>query len=718
MILRICLCIPTYNNPLSIEKVVLDSLRETKFPVLIVDDGSSPSVTDVLITSETREALASGRLKILRHETNRGKGAALQTAIDHSVALGFTHLLSIDGDGQHYVSEASKLVQLATEYPWDVIVGNRQLKGATVPAASKFGRGFSNFWVHFQTGSEIADSQSGYRIYPLFLCQNLKFWTRRFDFEIEILIRLMWKGARVREVEIEVFYPEKGQRVSHFNKLWDNVRISCLNTVLVILTLLNSYRAPRKIGIAFGTGVFIGCTPFYGFHTVIVAIVSLFFRLNAGLLFLGSQIAIPPIAPFLIFASIWIGGKIRSLWSSAPASLAETFKPHSFHEFLLIGSQHLFEWLIGSVVLGATLGISSGILAYVVSRGMRRQKKPSWSGATRGGKFGNGFLKFILKHMNIHVGYLFLYFIIPYFYLFAPQARRSLNEYWRMVNPSLTWPGRQRRILQHLFRFGQVLMDRLAQSFSAEAEFKTNPHGIEIILEALGDGKALILLCAHVGGWDLAAPLLKKDGYGNELHTIEYQTNQLNFNDFKEKGSADHVKALASNTSEQPIFSIHDLLSRGKPIGIMGDRPLSDRFELVLFFGKLAPFDTTAFRVAAASRAPLLMTFGFKGKSQTYDFYALPARDYRYTTDQNRALQCQAWVQDYAFELEKMMRIYPEQWFNFFPLWSTVPQPPISAPTSGTGAKSPNYLKEELHKPTSPGAAPEFVARPSAAIES
>ena len=696
MILRVCLCIPTYNNPLTIEKVVLDAIHGTAFPVLVVDDGSFPSVSDSLISPEVRSAMHSGRLTILRHEKNRGKGSAIQSAISYAVKASFTHLLTIDGDGQHYVKEASKLVQVARENPWDVVVGNRQMKSATVPRISKFGRSFSNFWVHFQTGSEIADSQSGYRLYPLFLCQNLTFWTRRFDFEIEILIRLMWNGARVREVDIEVFYPEKDQRVSHFNKLWDNVRISCLNTVLVVLTLFKSYREPRKVGTAFGTGVFVGCSPFYGFHTLIVAAISLFLRLNAGLLFLGSQIAIPPLAPFLIFASIWIGSRLRSLWSGAPLTLMQTFTPHSFREFLIIGSEHLAEWFIGSLMLGAGLGVTSGLAAYFIARHMQRGKKPSWSGRTRGGKFGNGFLKAILRHLDIRVGYFCLFFIIPYFYLFAPQARRSLGEYWRILDPSLKWGPRQIRILQHLYCFGQVLMDRLAQSFSTQAKFKTNPHGIEIILDALAPGKALILLGAHIGGWDLAATLLRTDGFKNELHIVEFQSRGLGFNDFKEKGTADHVKAVASNLVDQPIFSIHDLLGRGKPIGLMGDRPLSDRFELVLFCGRLAAFDTTAFRMAAASRVPLLMSFGFKGRSQSYDFFALPPREYKYSADENRLLQCYDWVQDYASHLEKMIRVYPKQWFNFFPFWSSVPQPPISE----SAAKSPNHLKEELRKPS------------------
>jgi hypothetical protein len=96
------------------------------------------------------------------------------------------------------------------------------------------------------------------RIYPLFFVQTMKFFTTHFDFEIEILIRLMWKGVEIKEVDINVYYPPADKRVSHFNKFWDNLRISLLNTVLVALSTMKTHRSPKKAGIAVGLGVVVG----------------------------------------------------------------------------------------------------------------------------------------------------------------------------------------------------------------------------------------------------------------------------------------------------------------------------------------------------------------------------------------------------------------------------------------------------------------------------
>ena len=714
MILRICICIPTYNNPLTIGQVIDDALTMTEFPVLVVDDGSTTPVR-TLLSRPALEAQTSGRLTILRHEDNQGKGLALQLAIHEGVRSGHTHLMAVDGDGQHHVSEIAKMVQIAKQNPFDLIVGNRKFKSATVPGISKFGRSFSNFWVQFQTGTTIADSQSGFRMYPLFFCQNMTFWTRRYDFEIEILIRLMWQGVHVRETEIEVFYPEPDQRVSHFNKLWDNVRISCLNTVFVVVSLLKTHRSPREVALATGSGVFIGCTPFFGFHTAIVALVSFVFRLNAGFLWAGSQISIPPLAPFLVIGSISIGHKVTSLWTHAAPAAALDANHHGIRELIQFGSTHILEWLIGSLILGSVLGFITAAVTYLLARRLTapQSKKSNWSGRTRGGRFGNGFLRYVLKYTHIRVGYFFLLFIIPYFYLFAPRARRSLNQYWQTVAPEKGRLQRQFAVLRHLFCFGQILMDRLAQSFSSRPLFEARSDGYEHIAAFFERNESVILLGAHVGGWDLAASLMKKSGPQTQLHIVEYQSEQLSFNHVKEKGNETHLKTVASN-KEQPIFDIHQLLAAGKPIGLMGDRPLADRFELVTFFGKLAPFDITPFRVAAASRVPLIMTFGFKSVGRRYEFVALPARQYSYEPApehrQDRALQCQLWAQEFARELESRLRLHPEQWFNFFEFWSSLPKPPTDAPTT----KRPHSLLEELHTQPLPRSGSEPTVKSTA----
>src|SRR5207253_2547937 len=137
--------------------------------------------------------------------------------------------------------------------------------------------------------------------------------------------------------------------VSHFKKFRDNVRISILNTVLVAMSLFRLHLRPSQIALALGIGVFVGCTPFFGLHTAIVAVIALVFRLNAAVLWLGSQISIPPLAPILAYTSIKVGE----------------------------GS-----WLKGSLVVGSLLGTCLGLVTFIATTVARRKvkyRKANWT---------------------------------------------------------------------------------------------------------------------------------------------------------------------------------------------------------------------------------------------------------------------------------------------------------------------------------------------------
>lgn len=669
MIIRVCICIPTYNNPTTINAVVADCLEKTDLPILVVDDGSDVPVAP---------PLESGRVRVIRFAKNQGKGAALRAAFEDCVSKGFTHLLSIDADGQHFASEIRKVTKLAHYHPWDLIIGCRKLDAETVPGVSKFGRNFSNFWVNFQTGTKIRDSQSGFRLYPLFHVQNLTFWTRKYDFEIEVLIRLLWKGVAIRETEIEVYYPPKDERISHFNKFSDNVRISVLNTAFVMIAMLKQHRSPKAIALALGIGVWIGCTPFFGFHTLMAMAIAAVFPLNALVLFLGTQISFPLFLPFLVAGSLALGAQI------------------------VPDQDYAIRYLVGSFALGALLCVITWAIAFAVSTRLRRQysKQSTWSGRTRGGWLGTFFIKQVVHYLGIRAAYFCVLFAIPYFYVFAPKARRSIDEYWRIISPQMGFFRRQWQILRHFYGFAQVLLDRVYQAYSKEHRFVAKSHGHENIINASKEKKGVIILSAHVGGWDLACALLEGRGFPGEFHLFQYESKDLTIEKLKENQQPESLKSHyveegASHNEPNLVFMIRDLLDKGLPVGLMGERPLSYHFELVPFFGKLAPFDTTPFRIAAACHHPLLYSFGFKGQGKNYDFYAEVPKLYEYNNESPRALQCYQWLQEYAGVLEKMLRLYPLSWFNFYPFWSSLPTSPLGEDIS----KQPSYLEEEARRP-------------------
>lgn len=205
--------VPTYNNFKTIQNVVNDILTYS-YKVIVVDDGSSTPLKTLLTAHEN--------LTVVRHETNLGKGMAIVTGAEKAKEMGYSHIVTLDGDGQHLASEIHKLIAVSSAN--EIIIGARNLNLTNVPNGSKFGRWFSNFWACWDTGFEITDSLSGFRIYPVSIL-NLPIKTKRFDWEMEVIVRHAWNKGIIKEATIECYYPKPEDRVSHFRKFKDTMAI-------------------------------------------------------------------------------------------------------------------------------------------------------------------------------------------------------------------------------------------------------------------------------------------------------------------------------------------------------------------------------------------------------------------------------------------------------------------------------------------------------------
>ena len=222
--------IPCRNHGLTVEKV-LEGLKPLGLPVIVVDDGSDA------VTREALDELAPRcpEMTLLRHEVNRGKGAALTTGLHYAEKEGYTHALQVDADGQHDLADAPKLLESAKREP-NALWSARPLYDESVPKKRLIGRYVTHVWVWIETLSfEIVDSMCGYRVYPIastLAILKTKHVGQFMDFDTEIMVRLYWKGLRVRFVPSRVIYPEDGY--SNFRMWEDNVRISKMHTRLCI----------------------------------------------------------------------------------------------------------------------------------------------------------------------------------------------------------------------------------------------------------------------------------------------------------------------------------------------------------------------------------------------------------------------------------------------------------------------------------------------------
>ncbi|MBP7076657.1 MAG: glycosyltransferase family 2 protein [Bacteroidales bacterium] len=225
--------IPTYNNAVTLSKVIESVLQYTS-DVIVVNDGSTDNTSDIL-------AEYSQKLQVISYLPNKGKGFALKTAFLYATEKSYTNVITIDSDGQHSASDLPLFFEAAERYPDSLIVGSRNLNQENMAGKSTFANRFSNFWFTLQTFIKLPDTQSGFRLYPLNKMGNMRIFTRRYETELEILVFSAWRGIKLIPIPISVYYAPTSEKVSHFRPFHDFFRISVLNTVLVFLAIVYGY---------------------------------------------------------------------------------------------------------------------------------------------------------------------------------------------------------------------------------------------------------------------------------------------------------------------------------------------------------------------------------------------------------------------------------------------------------------------------------------------
>lgn len=233
----ICVIIPTYNNEKSIRQVVTGAMNYCD-DVIVVNDGSTDCTTATLHEM--------GGITLVSYPQNKGKGCALREGFRKALSMGFAYAITLDADGQHYPADIALFLKANQEHPGALIIGCRLLEGVDRSKDSNFANKFSNFWFYVQTGKALKDTQTGYRLYPLHKLYGVGLLTSRYEAELELLVFASWHGVELVSIPVNVYYPPREERVSHFRPGKDFARISVLNTVLCFLAVV--YGLPLRLG--------------------------------------------------------------------------------------------------------------------------------------------------------------------------------------------------------------------------------------------------------------------------------------------------------------------------------------------------------------------------------------------------------------------------------------------------------------------------------------
>ncbi len=384
---RVAVVIPHYNHPATLPAIVSGALEYCR-QVIVVDDGSDETAATVLEKIDERA-------RLIRHQVNRGKGAAILSGLQKARELDVSHIITIDADGQHFPDDIPLFLEAVEQNSEALIVGCRKFDPNQVPFSSRFGRGFSNFWFRVQTGIRVDDTQSGFRAYPVALLETLECGEARYAFENEILVRAAWAGITIREIPIRVHYPDRNSHISHFHRFWDNFRLSRLNTRLTIrsllpwphdqvgdratpaekVSLLHPIRAirmllrenasPPRLAASVALGAAIGSLPLIGIQAMLILVLSGFFRLNKVAALGVANIGMPPMLPaicieigyFLRHGRFLTEISLETLGYQAPA--------------------RLWEWILGSLLVAPTVALLLGGITLVMALAIKNNHSPT-----------------------------------------------------------------------------------------------------------------------------------------------------------------------------------------------------------------------------------------------------------------------------------------------------------------------------------------------------
>jgi uncharacterized protein (DUF2062 family) len=395
-----CALIPVYNHAATLMDVVRAARKH--LPVIVVDDGSTDGAAGLLAAEPEITAVVLPQ--------NRGKGAALRAGFAKAAELGYTHAITLDADGQHHADDLPAFIDGCRRNPGTFWIGARDLKAEGAPRLRRMTNAFSNFWYWVETGTALPDTQTGFRGYPLEMTRRLAVRAERYAYELEMLVRAAWAGVPIACLPIRVEYGGDAERRSHFRPATDFLRISRLNARLLaqafflpgpLRALLSrgglegmSFRqrlgtmirhilaehagAPGRLAGSVGLGLFCGIAPIWGFQMLVAAVLAHALRLNKAVALVASNVSMPLLLPFILFASLFLGHLILAGEVLQPSW--EAVRALTLEQAL----QGLGEYVAGSLLLAAAAGFLGAAVTFAAASVAAARRRPPEGGTREG----------------------------------------------------------------------------------------------------------------------------------------------------------------------------------------------------------------------------------------------------------------------------------------------------------------------------------------------
>ena len=290
----------------------------------------------------------------------------------------------------------------------------------------------------------------------------------------------------------------------------------------------------------------------------------------------------------------------------------------------------------------------------------------AWEGRSRGTPLGYRIFVGLLRRGGLRTAYALLPFVAAYYRWFVPAATRPL-KYLYMERLGFNKAKTAKMIRRNINVFGQTLIDKIAVLSGTARQLTFEHEDGHYLNELAANGKGGILISAHLGNWEVAGHLLKR--IDSPINIVMYDGEQEQMKQYMEQFEQKRsFNLILIKEDMSHIYEMSAALNRNEFICLHADRfRPGNRTMKHMFLGEEASFPAGPFILASKLRAPVCFVFAFKESNFHYHFYAHRPQTYegRGTAGMERMLD------DYVSILEKRLKQYPEQWFNYFDFWKT-----------------------------------------------
>ena len=289
-----------------------------------------------------------------------------------------------------------------------------------------------------------------------------------------------------------------------------------------------------------------------------------------------------------------------------------------------------------------------------------------WKGKTRGGSFGYFFFIKLIQYIGVRAAYVFLAFVVVYFIPFAPKATGST---WRYARKTLKLSRLKSvgLLFRNYYRLGQTLIDKIAIGSGMTNKYHFKFENYQEFLDVLNSQQGVIMLGGHIGNWEIGAPFF--GDYGKSINIVMYDAEYQKIKEMLEKNSTGHdYKVIpVNNDTLTHVFQITEALNRHEYVCFQGDRYVNaDKLLTTTCMGREADFPSGPFLLASRLKVPVVFYFAMREKSMTYHYRFTIAQPVARTRDRKPE---QAMLEQYVANFEKILKEYPEQWFNYYEFW-------------------------------------------------